>query len=416
MARTRLRLTVGLDYGTHSVKCVLRSRDDDKGKLINFGRSRKAGRYPWFVDPSVISVSDGRLFFGREALAIESSTTTTLRMLKVLLVPKLVCPDIEPAFGEQYVDALIASHIACVLQRIAKWIKDEYGDRYEVNLKVNVGAPMNHFCDSVLRDRYLRIMNAAWEISFGGDAFSVSSGVDLMSLFGRIMPILSMPIPKKTERKYEVLPETVAPIVSMARDPSMDSGLYVLLDMGEWTTEMSVVFVADRRAEHTVSCYRDESVFIGGKDFADDCDETRRVKATGVAEKIRRKLVEMVIESYRRDQPNRNLKDKWNVLNLVCTGGAARNPEIQDACECMPVQLKEFYGIGSLQYNRMWHAPRLVECKKPISRADAPILAVADGLSFDRVEWLKFYDASEFIDERPPERIEKREAGWYVGD
>ena len=414
MARSTLRVTVGLDYGTHSVKCVLRTRLNDRAILLEFGKTISEERFPWFAEPSVIRLSQGRFWFGRKALAIESGELW--RSLKLCLLERngrlLDSSNPDTPFN---VDVVIAAHLASVLQRISRALDADYGETHDVKLTLNVGAPMNHFVNPELRERYLQIINAAWEISFGENSMVVRNGVQAKEVVPLLCTLIQMPVPDKTQRKFEVLPETVAPIVSMSKDPSMDPGLYAMLDMGAGTTEMSVVFVADRSSEHRVSCYYDESHLVGGNDLSQTVPGNSHSNAPAIAENLRKLLVKITGRAFQHDSPNSVLREKWKILNLLYTGGAARHPDIQARCRLMTSEMKP-YRIGESHFDCMWHSPEFAGCEGRLTPAESSLLAVANGLSYNRMDWPTFYEPAELIPETPAERIEKPEAAWYVND
>jgi hypothetical protein len=89
-------------------------------------------------------------------------------------------------------------------------------------------------------------------------------------------------VPDLAVRRYEVLPETVAPIVSLSEDPRMEPGMYLMVDMGAGTTEISINQVV-RDNENSeiakINCYFDRSIRLGGDDFDDLAGRSERVQA-----------------------------------------------------------------------------------------------------------------------------------------
>jgi len=382
--------------------------------LINFGAEIPNERYPWFAEPSVIRLLNGQLWFGRKAL--EQHDGELWRSLKMRLLDAngmLLESNIPEA--PLNVDVMIAAHIANVLQRMNRMLEAKYGPSHEILLSLNVGAPMNHFVNQDLHDRYLQIINAAWEISFGEHSMAVRNGVQVNEVVPLLCRLIHSPVPDKTQRKFEVLPETVAPIVSMAKDPSMDPGLYAMMDMGAGTTEMSVVFVADRSSEHRVSCYYDESHLVGGNDLSQTVPGNSHSNAPAIAENLRKLLVKITGRAFQHDSPNPVLREKWKTLNLLYTGGAARHPDIQARCRLMTSEMKP-YRIGESHFDCIWHSPQFAGCGDGLTESESSLLAVANGLSYNRMDWLIFYPPDELIPEVPVERIEKPEAAWYLND
>jgi len=381
--------------------------------LPPFGEAIPGERYPWFTEPSVIRLHDGRLTFGRKALAGKGGELW--RSLKMrLLDPNGMLLDSSHSESPLTVDVIIAAHVANVLQRIWRALKTQYGDTHEIQLMLNIGAPMNHFVNAELHERYLQIMNAAWQVTFGESPYAIKNGVRIEEVVPLLCQMIALPVPDTTARPFEVLPETVAPIVSMSKDPSMDPGLYTMMDMGAGTTEMSVIFVSDSSSGHRVSCYFDESHCIGGNDLA-VADNGGPQSADHHAEQIRKLLAKITLLAFQNDAPNPVLREKWENLKLLYTGGGSRHPAILRESSRMTQELKNWQ-IGEQYFDCGWHTPRFPRYESELSDTESSLLAVANGLSYHRKDWPIFYEPALLRPEAPLERIERPEAVWYVND
>ena len=141
-------------------------------------------------------------------------------------------------------------------------MKQRVDERYgagQTNVFLNVAAPMNHYGDEILRTRYLRIIQAAWEAVYGENPFEVHQGSSLDELQARLEPFLDddRAVPDRETRRYSVLPETLAPLVSLSLDPRAEPGMYMVVDMGAGTTEISVDHVGEPEdIDQQILCYQ----------------------------------------------------------------------------------------------------------------------------------------------------------------
>ena len=63
---------IGFDYGTHSTPVVYRRQGDDVAKVVMM--EDQADGYPGFASPSLVSIKQGRVFFGARCLHEEGGT------------------------------------------------------------------------------------------------------------------------------------------------------------------------------------------------------------------------------------------------------------------------------------------------------------------------------------------------------
>jgi len=408
---------VGVDFGTYSTKILIRPRGEEKAELVQIEPSAEG--YPWFASPSLVRVVDDKVFFG--GLALEKSGGSLYRSLKVRLL-EAIEQTISPDFQRRDTitpDLLVAGYLSWVLGRLKRQIDARY--RYgSPRVFLNMAAPMNHIEDKALKTRYLRIIQAAWESVFGAGGFPAEQGMPLKDLESRFAPWLDRQVPDRTVRLYEVLPETLAPIVSLSLDPRMDAGMYMIVDMGAGTTEISVNHLGQRHADQIVLCYADESIRIGGDDFSKIEDDLR-----GQADAIRHHHQELVdrflkvfrrtwFEGYRKDMANHTARRRWQQLCVLLAGGAARRDIILDAIRgnC---PMYAFLDCDRL-YEVRWHKPIGIEMGHPQeehSESDNTLLSVAHGLSVPRQQWPISFPPSDVEHLPGTEVIEKPPAYWW---
>ena len=191
----------------------------------------------------------------------DTSGGTLYQLLKLDLI-KLASP---PHAHDASTDFLVAAYFGWILSGIREWIEKRYGIG-NAKLFLNVAAPMDHYEDVRIKQRYLKILGMAWECIFGDVRNLVTQGMSKSTLatwFSRD----DIVVPEPAVRPYDVLPETIAPIVSLSQDPRMAAGMYLLVDMGAGTTELSTDHVSVPGGDQNVLCYYDRSVLLGAERF-----------------------------------------------------------------------------------------------------------------------------------------------------
>lgn len=416
-SRRSVHHVVGLDYGTHSTKCVIRVHGSSKAYLLGFANPELNSDYAWFTDPSLVRVAGNRLYFGRKALAIGEGTL--FRSLKMQLLPPGEHSDPQyPEFPSgTSPDCLIACYLSRILRIVRRTIERESA---LTRLTLNIGAPMDHFEDEneVLKQRYLEIANAAWHSVFGASPLDVRSGVALDDVRGYFFQLLQREVEQPTVRPFDILPETVAPIVSMSTDPRMEAGFYLIMDMGAGTTEFSVNLVNEGGADHKVVCYFDRTRRIGGDDFQyieQQCAESplRQKRIDKLINDATKGLRETCFGGFKKDQRNKVMRPKWKQMHLLLAGGAARRQAVEEAVrKLLPICP---HVPGESCFTTSWQEPDLGGEIPNVTRQQSSLLAVANGLSFHRRTWPMVFkpDSVEHI-QSDEIVVEKPEAYWYI--
>lgn len=381
-------VNIGLDFGTHSTKVVVRQRGTQESEIVNLQAA--APGYPWFGCPSLIRIADGGLWFGADCFHRQDGIL--FRSVKLDLLPKKrrgidvwknkYTSDVGP-------DLLTACYLAWALQESYRYVSRRFGSANRIF--VNVGAPMEHYDDPSLLPRYLRVLNAAWDATFGDSRFSIPSGTPLATAANFFRPRLTenAVVPGKESRRFQVLPETVAPIISLYHDPRMSSGMYLMIDMGAGTTEVSINRVTERGPHHAkppILCYFDESLRLGGDDFEDPSQNSASLVTS--LSKLSRKVW---AAGFQKDAPSTAARNKWRQLKVLFTGGGARRTDIQNAIK-HEKNLVYPWPFDEVSYDVGWHSPKGLICKEaPKIGGQMSQLAVAHGLSVERQQWNQFW-------------------------
>lgn len=361
--------------------------------------------YPAFVLPSLVRLNAGQLYFGRQALELNDGKL--FRSLKLALLPpssrSSPGPDEFPAGTTP--DLLVAIYLTWALGRIKRVL----GRDQLPPLSINVAAPMDHVEDIALKERYLHVVHAAWEATFGTDAVPVDQGADYTMLRPRFEDLLERAVPDREIRRFEILPETLAPLVSLSQNPKTRPGFYLMVDMGAGTTEFSVSHVNEQDADHRILCYEDRSIVLGGDQFNDNDEGNKGNTAALLSEETR--LTNKLLNVFRavwyggfskEKDAGPAIRRRWKQLTVVLSGGGLRRKTLEVAIDKNP-PLDFVFSLERTDYLPGWHEPVDIEFYGGIPGTtygglDAlPYLAVAHGLSLERQKWPIFY---------PPKSVE----------
>lgn len=390
VASSLIPVVIGLDFGTFSTKVVARRRNERTAVVVRL--DEPCPGYPSFAIPSLIRVTEGKLFFGR--CAAHADGGELFRSLKVSLLTgshhnpgaSLRCDD------DLGVDRLVALYLAWVLGRVGKWLDAEYGPS-RTNLFVNAAAPMDHYEHPILRERYLRIVNSAWNAVLGPRPVVLEQGTPLSS----VRHWLDEYMHPRTEiepveiRRFDVLPETVAPIVSLSHDPRMRAGMHLIVDMGAGTTEFSVNHVPDPGGNQKLLCYYDQSILLGAEQFDSPAPgESEGSLTSSLLAGLRRTWG----TGYLKDAKRLAARDRWKELTVLLAGGGTCRPGLRDKIARHRNSVMYAFQGHDCRYSVKTHIPADLEFRatEAEGQADAFLLSVAHGLSYARRTWPEFLE------------------------
>jgi hypothetical protein len=395
---------VGFDYGTHASKVVIRQRGTGVGRIAAF--DKPAAEYQPGTSPSLVRIVDERMFFGAKALEVAGGEL--FPALKVALLPEnhqhanAVCDGVGAS-------VLVAAYLAWAFKELLGQVTELADSR----VQLNVAAPMAHFESPALKEKYLRILHAAWGVSFGNRGIEFGQGVTLAEARRTLEVGLTAAVPSDAERMFDVYPETIAPIVSLNLDPLMAPGMYMIADCGASTTEISVFHVEEPGADQRVLCYCDRTQVVGAIDLqlADEMNHASDVAtSSGALDKIRRQYLGVWYEGFKVDFNNYYARQRWKQLRVVLSGGGTLHSDVQSLLS--ETSLLAQWDIA-VRVSR--HQPGSLDHDGEID--DPSFFAVANGLSIGYVEWPVVYHQYE-IEPLPPDEtpVAKPEAYWYLRD
>ena len=306
---------------------------------------------------------------------------------------------------------LVAAYLAWAFQQIRRSMQTRYDKVF-----LNMAAPMSHVENPILKEKYLRIVQAAWNLSFAKDSPLIMQGISVKDLSRYLLPQLAQPVQPKEIRQFEVLPETIAPVVSLSLDPWMKSGMYMIVDTGAGTTEFSVFHAGDPGANQKILCYRDETLLIGGNALtrptrADrSLSEEQILKAVSEIENNYRCVWQ---KGYQLDRPNHTARIRWQELTLVLSGGGTRNTLLgQTLRNANPIYP---WPADDTRFEVCRHRPGTLEMRDSMDDEEFSMFAVANGLALDRSKWPIVFQPNEIEALVPTEEVENKPQGyWYL--
>jgi hypothetical protein len=367
----KIRLIVGLDFGTYSTKILLRQSGEKTARVVLI--DQPVSEYPPIVAPSLVRLAGGKIFFGGDAHSLVEGRL--YRYLKKELLPGTSWNRNGPD-----PDVLVAAYLTWALGQTKQFCDYQYGaEAYDIVLQL--AAPMANLGHPGLKSRYLKIAGAAWMAVFEEDMGDIVLGEPAKPLLDLMESLLAKhhaPV-----GQIQLFPETIAPIVSLARNDKLHDGIYLVVDMGSGTTEFSVNEVL--KAENRVVCYFDQSIELGDGQFRDAALLDSRL------EELLRELRRTWRKGFEAASASGADCTHWKSLRVLLAGGGAQRAAVRGAIERDRRNVMyPWPAVSDTRYSVDVHWPSGIDHSGVGEKAlykYSFLLAVAHGLSFERHEW-----------------------------
>jgi hypothetical protein len=388
----RRTLIVGFDFGTHSTKVVVRERGRPEGRIAQFDAFSR--NYPTSASPSVVRLIGDRLYFGTTALNASGGELYSALKVALLTNSSRRAGDVLDSID------LVTAYLAWSFQQV----RNSLGDDKYANVFLNVAAPMSHVEDKELKKKYLRIVQAAWNLTFQAHETRIEQGISVSQIATLLRPLMNAPIQGTEVRRFDVLPETIAPIVSLSLDPLMKPSIYVIVDMGAGTTEVSVFHAGDPGPDQKILCYKDKTILVGALDL----QSAEGASGLGGKDRVKEIINRIEVEyrgiwksGYLVDAANPLSKRRWKDVIVVLSGGGTRHVAVdQRLRKSNPVPRWKGYET-SFVVDR--HVPGTLLLSKGLSKNDGSLFAVANGLAIERAKWPIVFEPHEIEPLTAPE-------------
>lgn len=331
-------IIVGCDFGTHSTKVLYQRRSRGVGEQAIYRPeiAKPCRNYPTCAVPSAVRLVDGRLLFGADA--IQGKGGELFQSLKLgLLMHDPKHPLHESAATSEVV--LSVAYLAWIFRRVVDHVRKDF-ERADIRFQLPV--PLDALAQGrsdQLREIFLRVVQAAWRISVATEPNPIRAEFnghpDLSRVEGEIKRLLADPLIEEGERLFDVLPEAIAPIVTLSKDPDREPGVHLLVDMGAATTEISVIDIRPVAEEDVISCYFNTSIEIGAIKLAAE----ERSHATQLQDLIRQvddHCTQVHYRGYDKVKGNHGARRHWRDVTVVLTGGGTLRPDVRKIFETLP--------------------------------------------------------------------------------
>ena len=246
------RINIGLDFGTSSTKvCVRPGLGLGPGTLTYPIQFEPTATNPYLC-PSTVTCADGHLFFGAIAEQ-KSSRGQVWRRIKVCLACEAegrmgssACDCRGKGFSLAGFDSgpieLATLYLAWLLGEVNTRLPRALTGGSEPRLTCNLGVPVDQVDKkSPLHQTYLRIAQSAWLLKG-----HVGQGIEVSRALGWLTHLRNHTALTIHDDPVVLCPETSAAVVSQLSSATpMPEGMYALVDIGAWTTDISVFRLTD---------------------------------------------------------------------------------------------------------------------------------------------------------------------------
>lgn len=263
VSKGKKRITVGLDFGTSTTKvCVRRELGGDDLPIYPIKFKHITDDSPYLC-ASLVGIDNNKVYFGPGITSGDVYPHLKICVACELgyienkeCVSKEKCVFRDPTTIFRAAD-FATMFLAWVMKETRAQLPKEFRD--SPNFTYNVSIPIKQLDTNPLSKKYRRMVYTAWRISEG-----LHQGIDLYQVLGWIKALESNELPSPEESYVHLCPETIAAIISYERSSNALPGLYSIVDIGAWTTDISFFRLtdidADRTGVNTVSFY-DADVF-----------------------------------------------------------------------------------------------------------------------------------------------------------
>jgi len=362
-------IIIGLDFGTSSTKVVFR---------------RLGERVSWVI-PS-FEVGTGMAWFCFPTIK-EDGKPIKLHLLDV--------SSRNGDYGE--IEKQAVAYLGAILEHAAGQVRQHYGIKAFRPI-VNIGVPVAYFGSLEERKAQFRKYEAVAQAALAASTMGGGRGLKRGQSQEERNEVVEKGI--RTCRGLKdcvaVLPESVAALISLSQEPTVEPGIYTVVDIGAGTTEMSTSLFYVSGDGRKVSCYQDCTERIGILEYS-DFDES------GDAEQKRtflnswwRQFEVNWEQARRKDAGSRCALRVWENTVVMFTGGGGFHPDIQEFFKARIKTDQDWcHVMKPRNYQPSLLALKPIRGKESASRDGFHLLAVAHGLSFHRREWPDWYKPDE---------------------
>lgn len=275
--------TLGIDFGTHGSKIAYREPESsfDSIKLVVLDGAGSEGRAE-HVFPSIVTVQDGRIYFGKTISDGEKIENFKRRIGECA---------IEMHSGLTYENITIL-YLAFVLCESVRQIEVAHHE-YKCKVMLNLSAPFSDLQERCsAKTAYDRILKIIWRL-YWNHANEIKQGMHL-GIARRLIASLKYNTINNEENWRWLVPEIQAVITAFAQSTDIPPYSYhIVVDVGGFTTDFSIFNVGDP-SKPQASIFASKVIKEGIIAY-DECQNKQEF-----CESLRRKIFDVIEDARKR--------------------------------------------------------------------------------------------------------------------
>jgi hypothetical protein len=312
--RQERHLVVGLDFGTSCTKLVFRDQAERRSIAVPLHRPLNGGN-PYLL-PSTVSV-DAKGAFSLGGIGANGGLRTIWDP-KMLLIDSPQGDFAVDGLGPIFTKVLAAAFLALTLQRYRQWFQHNKANLYrraEAIWELNLGIPARSFDTTETLEAFRQVAAAAAILSNHDSVPTIEwseKALEDAGLFYHRTKSLRL----KTSQDFGIFqadsihlcPEIISGVLGYARSPLRNEGLYLMVDVGAGTLDVSTFRIFEREGEDNFPIFTSEVQPLGAYRL-----HRRRVAA--VKDQLDEKVLRRLDSEVQSDGPLPSLLDYAPNLN-----------------------------------------------------------------------------------------------------
>ena len=407
---------LGIDFGTCWSKIVLRDYEANTQRAFVVRVPRRGETERQYRIPSAVNLSGGTLYFGWSGDArATGNRSVAFRSIKMRAAfPNAPEHSRLPKLPDGFTATELASLVVAYLIQVGGEAATQYvgglpKGPMKPRIGMTIGVPMSLGQDTGLRDRFVGIARTALDLHHNG-APSFDQGLDLSrarDLLDGSRRRLETKAPVQDPREW-VRSEAESGLLWIFESPRVASGLYICVDVGAGTTDVSVFRIADQFEEDTwikgkLAFYSavsdrpgvdalDDAIVLGLGDQTTDVRtiENDLIRQHGLSDSVK-SVIQQIFAVYRKGWSSAYqklpLQKEWHPFGLFVLGGGSKIDSVRTALQKSPwpPQLADRLCKQNEFPIDLFEMPRKAgELALAPFAGDGAFLLVAYGLSFMR--------------------------------
>lgn len=334
-------IVIGFDFGTSCTKVIIQDGVLKKAYAVPFNGVGCAGN-PYLLPTAIAVDYDGNLILGQGG-----------ELFDALKIKFLQNPDqsIGPFNGVTLTAAEATSaYIGLVLRKIREWFWQEKRSDYQgvkIDWQLNIGMSSRSYADKILKSQMERLALAGWNLTLKPvDEINVSEVKIAMVSADRQLSenIFDEEAQQLHPDNICSIPEIIAQVVGYARSPMRQDGMYLIVDVGATTIDVSNFIIHESDGEDLYTILVAEVEKLGASIFHNyriACAETiiRKFISTAEAENFRQKALRTLGLAYDGIAPLPNIEKYFPALSREALRDYRKNNE-EFMVECSRVVRK----------------------------------------------------------------------------